>query len=134
MVISYPRCPSEELVGATFYVSSEAEGQADGVDDLFETKWSARRPASAEVRDGVFFIGSARSFTDEEKPLAGRLPDEFYVETHVVVDGHPEHGRDSSVDLAEVRAAQLADDEYVTWEGKVVTRDQIDAQRKCGVK
>ncbi|MGW8953114.1 hypothetical protein [Streptomyces sp. NPDC055709] len=32
-----------------------------------------------------------------------------------------------------LRGAQLADDEYVTWEGRVMTRDQIDAQRKCGV-
>lgn len=38
VVIAYPRCPSEEVVGATIYVSSEGEGQADGVDDFFETK------------------------------------------------------------------------------------------------
>ncbi|MFD7232215.1 hypothetical protein [Streptomyces sp. NPDC059881] len=133
MVIAYPRCPSEEVVGATIYVSSEGEGQADGVDDFFETKWSARHPASAEVRDGVFFIGSARSFTDLEKPLVGRLPDEFFVDAQVVVDGHAVDARDSPIDLAEVRGAQLADDECLTWEGKVMTRDQIDAQRKCGV-
>ncbi|MFJ6634225.1 hypothetical protein ACIQMR_22980 [Streptomyces sp. NPDC091376] len=128
MVIAYPRCPSESVVGALVSVTAVGKGRGDG----FETLWSARGPASAQVREGLFFIGSARSFAEEEKLLAGRLPDEFFVETQVLVDGHAEDGRDSPIDLAEVRSAQLADDEYVTWDGRVMTRGQINAQRKCG--
>lgn len=127
VVVADPMCPSESLAGALVSVSSDGGGRGDG----FETLWSVSGPVSAEARSGVFHIRSARSFRAEEMALVGRLPDSFFVETRLVVDGRTEEGDDGAIDL-EARAAQLAAGEYVTWEGKVLTRDQINAQRKCG--
>ncbi|WP_327683709.1 hypothetical protein [Streptomyces sp. NBC_00467] len=127
VVVAYPICPGESVSGALVSVNVDGDGRGDG----FETLWSASGPASPEVRGGVFGVGSERSFRDEEKALVRLLPDSFFVETTVVRDGRTEEGDDGAIDLAKVRGKRLADGQYVTWEGKALTPDQINAQREC---
>ncbi len=38
------------------------------------------------------------------------------------------------VDLAELKSVELADDEYVTYKGEVMTRAEINAQLPCNKK
>ncbi|MGW8995185.1 hypothetical protein ACWGRF_35340 [Streptomyces zhihengii] len=124
LVVAYPICPSEEVHGASIAVSRDEGG--------FETLWRATGPRDAAVRGGEFVVGSDRSFAAEDKGLAGSLPDEFFVETVVTIDGGVETGDDGSVDLRKLRGAEPGPGEYMTWSGEVMTRAEINAQRRCG--
>ncbi|WP_327683707.1 hypothetical protein [Streptomyces sp. NBC_00467] len=127
VTVAYPICPDEAVAGALVSVRVDGDGRGDG----FETLWSADGPVSAEAREGVFRVGSPQSFRDEGAKLVGRLPVHFSVETRTVVDGQAQDGYAGVVDLAKARGKRLAEGEYVTWEGKVLTRDQINDQRRC---
>ncbi|MFI6892646.1 hypothetical protein ACIBM4_00830 [Streptomyces sp. NPDC050256] len=130
LVVAYPICPSESVYGAKIVVSVGGAGDGDG----FETKWSANGPRSGEVRRGLFVAGSDVSFAKETKPLAGRLPDGFYVGLQLGTPGHPVEGNDDWVDLPALRSAKLADDQYWVYRNKPMTRAQINAQRSCPTK
>ncbi|MGW6289582.1 hypothetical protein [Streptomyces sp. NPDC055107] len=125
LVVAMPVCRDETITGAAVYVRTEDEKKIS-----FETLWSAREPRTAEARTGVFRVNSPRDFATVTEQLSGALPDEFYVETRQERKG--EAGSASGyVDLAELKSADLADGEFVTYEGKIMTRAEINAQHPC---
>lgn len=131
IVVAHPICPSESVSAAKIVVSVDGEGDGDG----FETLWNADGPRSEAVRRGVFVVGSARSFGTEKKPLTKRLPKGFYVGVTVLdQEGHEKFEDDDWIDVPTTRAAKPADDQYRTHGGKIMTRDQINAQRRCSQK
>lgn len=126
LLVAMPLCSGDKVESAAVVVES---GKGDG----FETLWSAREPRSDEVRSGVFHVNSQRSFATVTKQLSGALPGEFYVETRqdrkgrIVTDS-------GYVDLSEIKSVELAGNEFVTHKGKIMTRDEINAQAYCGEK
>lgn len=79
---------------------------------------------------GVFRVNGPRSFARVAKELSGALPDEFRVETRQERKGGA-GGGSGYVDLAELKSADLADGEFVTHEGEIMTRAEINAQHPC---
>ncbi|MGW2116945.1 hypothetical protein [Streptomyces zhihengii] len=128
VVIAYPLCPFEAIHGASIAIDTAEESDGDG----FETIWGARGPRTDAARLGEFTVGSDRSFAAEGKKLVGDLPDEFYVEPLVLTEGEVGVGMGGTVDLRKVRGAELGPGEYMTWSGEVMTRAEINAQRRCG--
>ncbi len=126
VLVAMPLCSGDRVESAVVVVDSE---QGDG----FETLWSAREPRTDQARDGVFHVNSPRSFITVTKESAGAPPGEFFVETRQ--GGKRETSTGSGyVDLAELKSVELADDEYVTYKGKVMTRAEINAQLPCNKK
>ncbi|MFJ9305883.1 hypothetical protein [Streptomyces cyaneofuscatus] len=123
-----PLCPDETITGAAIVVPRK-----DKTVDDFETLWSAREPSTAEARGGVFHVNGPDSFVTVTKELSGTLPDEFYLDTRQVRDGKEVSGS-GYVDLTELDSAELGDNEFITHKGKVMTRDEINAQAYCGGK
>lgn len=127
IAVAVPLCPSDAVFGAESYVSVDGEGDGDGFREL----WSASGPRSPEVGRGVFFVNSDQSFSTVEKPLSTTPPNRFYVDTREGTEGQVKESGSSFVDLRKLKSAELADDEYMTWSGKVMTRKEINAQRRC---
>ncbi|MFE1365151.1 hypothetical protein ACFW84_13045 [Streptomyces anulatus] len=126
LLVAMPLCSGDSLESADVVVDSD---KGDG----FETLWSARGPRTAEARDGVFHVNSPHSFTTVTKQLSGALPGEFFVETRQ--GGKREYMTESGyVDLAQLKSVELADDEFVTYKGKVMTQAEINAQLPCNKK
>ncbi|MFF2534708.1 hypothetical protein [Streptomyces cyaneofuscatus] len=92
--------------------------------------WSAREPSTAEARSGVFHVNSPSSFTTVTKPLSGTLPNTFYVQSQHLRAGE-ETTKSGYVDLGKLRSAELADGEFLTYKGAVMTRAEINAQLPC---
>ncbi|MGW1201542.1 hypothetical protein [Streptomyces cyaneofuscatus] len=128
LLAAMPLCPDETITGAAIVVPRK-DRTADG----FETLWSAREPRTAEARGGVFQVNGPDSLATVTKELSGTLPDEFYVDTRQVRDGKEVNGS-GYVDLTELDSAELRDDEFITHKGKVMTRDEINAQASCDKK
>ncbi|MFJ8871419.1 hypothetical protein ACIRD6_37440 [Streptomyces sp. NPDC102473] len=125
MTVAVPLCPSEAVFGAESYISVEGEGDGGG----FTRLWRATDPRSPEVAAGVFSVNTGRSFGTIEKPMAVAQPQKFYVA--VRQSGDVDYSRTDYVDMARLKSAELADDEFLTCKGKVMTRDKINAQRTC---
>lgn len=125
VTVAAPLCPSETVVGAETYISVDGEGDGDG----FTRLWRASDPRSSEAVAGVFFVNTGKSFGTIEKPLSVTQPKKFYVAVRYA--GDAEFSRSGYVDLARVKSAELTDDEFLTYEGKVMTREEINAQRTC---
>ncbi|MFF3993448.1 hypothetical protein ACFYX8_09070 [Streptomyces cyaneofuscatus] len=128
LLVAMPLCPGETVESAEIVVPRK-----DKKESGFETLWSAREPRTAEARGGVFQVNGPDSFARVTKELSGTLPDEFYVDTRQVRDGKEVNGS-GYVDLTELDSAELRDDEFITHKGKVMTRDEINAQAYCGGK
>lgn len=114
------------MYGAEIYVNAPGES-GDG----FETLWRATRPTSEGARTGVFVVGVEGSFLREDQPLRRKLPDGFHVGVTELVDGKPDPGQADWVAPSRLRGAELAAGEYLTPDGDVVTRAQINAQALC---
>ncbi|MFJ8871305.1 hypothetical protein ACIRD6_36840 [Streptomyces sp. NPDC102473] len=127
LVVAAPLCPAENIYGAVIETAVDGEGRNDG----FETLWSASGPRSPQVSRGVFVVDSTRSFTTQEKPRSKPLPKLFYVATRTGSAGEVKEAGSGTVDLGQLKSAELADDEFLTYEGKVMTREEINAQRTC---
>ncbi|MCX5412563.1 hypothetical protein [Streptomyces sp. NBC_00059] len=125
MTVAVPLCPSETVFDAESYISVEGEGDGDG----FTRLWRASDPQSPEVAAGVFSVNTGKSFGTIEKPLSVAQPQKFYVAVRHTADA--EQSRSGYVDLSRLKSAELADDEFMTYEGKVMTREEINAQRTC---
>ncbi|CAM5623654.1 hypothetical protein SCALM49S_06544 [Streptomyces californicus] len=125
LVVAMPLCSGETVESAKIAVPSKDEEKGG-----FETLWSARGPRTAEARGGIFQGSAQRRGT---KDLSGALPDEFYVDTRQVRKDRTVNGS-GYVDLAELESVDLADGEFVTHEGKVMTRAEINAQLPCNKK
>ncbi|MEW5542669.1 hypothetical protein AB1339_34110 [Streptomyces cyaneofuscatus] len=125
LLAAMPLCPDETITGAAIVVPRKDET----VDD-FETLWSAREPSTAEARSGVFHVNSPSTFTTVTKPLSGTLPNTFYVQLQHLRAGE-EATKSGYVDLGELRSAELADGEFLTYRGAVMTRAEINAQLPC---
>ncbi|MFC9700084.1 hypothetical protein ACFTWD_05235 [Streptomyces sp. NPDC056943] len=128
VVVAYPLCATYEIAGASIYVDAKGEGE-DG--DGFTTLWSATDPTAEEAERGVFAVGAAAGFRQETRPLKAPLPDGFYVAVTELAAGKEKNGQDHWVTPSRLKGKQLAPGEYVTEEGKVLTRDQINAQAIC---
>ncbi|MGK3091708.1 hypothetical protein ACG93S_17900 [Streptomyces sp. WAC01490] len=128
LLVAMPLCPGETVESAEIVVPRK-----DKKESGFETLWSAREPRTAEARGGVFQVNGPHSFVTVTKELSGTLPDEFYVDTRQVRDGKEVSGS-GYVDLTELDSAELGDNEFITHKGKVMTRDEINAQAYCGGK
>ncbi|WP_307667693.1 hypothetical protein [Streptomyces sp. V2I9] len=126
LVVAMPLCAGDSLESADVVVDSD---EGDG----FETLWSAREPRTADARDGVFHVNSPHSFTTVIKQSSGALPGEFFVETRQGGEREPvtESGY---VDLAQLESVELGNGEFVTYQGKVMTRAEINAQLPCNKK
>ncbi|MCX5412564.1 hypothetical protein [Streptomyces sp. NBC_00059] len=125
LVVAAPLCPSEKVFGAESYISVDGEGDGDG----FTRLWRATDPRSPEAAAGVFTVNTDKSFGTVEKPMSVAQPQKFYVA--VRQSGDADYSRTDYVDLSRLKSAELADDEFVTYEGKVMTREEINAQRTC---
>ncbi|MFH8885362.1 hypothetical protein [Streptomyces californicus] len=126
VLVAMPLCSGDRVESAVVAVDSD---QGDG----FETLWSAREPRTDEARGGVFHVNSPRSFTTVTKELSGAPPGEFFVETQQ--GGKRKAATESGyVDLAELKSVELADGEFVTYKGEVMTRAEINAQLPCNQK
>lgn len=91
-------------------------------------------PPIGRCPQGVFVVGSGRSFETETKPLTKRLPKAFYVDAILGTRGHEVKGDEGSVDVDKLKSVKLGADEYRTSRGKTMTRAQINAQRTCPTK
>ncbi|MFE4593659.1 hypothetical protein [Streptomyces laurentii] len=130
LVVAFPRCPAESIVGAAVVVSVRDEGRGDGFEDL----WRAEKPVRREVREGRFFVANSTSFRDVEQPLRGVLPKVFFVEVSFTGADGKVKVRTGVVKLGALKGTELRDGQYMTWDQEVpkaMTRQQIDAQRKC---
>lgn len=121
LVVAMPVCRDETITGSEIVVRGEGG---------FETLWSAREPRTAQAREGVFQVNSPRDFATVTKELSGALPKTFYLELVHIRDGE-ETTRSGYVDLDKARSAELADGEFVTHKGKIMTRTEINAQLPC---
>ncbi|MDT9688869.1 hypothetical protein Q5762_10975 [Streptomyces sp. P9(2023)] len=128
LVVAYPLCATSEVDGASIYVEAVGEGE-DG--NGFTTLWSATTAATEEAKRGLFTVGVQSSFRNELRPLKAPLPDGFYVAVMERVHGKEKNGQDHWVTLARLKNKILAPDEYLTEEGKTLTRDEINAQAYC---
>ncbi|MEV7844429.1 hypothetical protein [Streptomyces cyaneofuscatus] len=124
LVVAMPVCRDETITGSEIVVRGEGG---------FETLWSAREPRTAQAREGVFQVNSPRDFVTVTKELSGSLPKTFYLELVHIRDGE-EATRSGYVDLDKARSAGLADGEFVTHKGEVMTRAEINAQLSCNKK
>ncbi|WP_406395283.1 hypothetical protein [Streptomyces sp. NBC_00887] len=127
IAVAAPLCPTGRIHGARIEIGVDGEGRGDG----FETLWSASGPRSPEVRLGVFFVDSMSSFDTQEQPRSKPLPKVFYVSTRTGSAGKVTEADSGSVDLSRLKSAKLGDDEFLTYGGKVMTRKEINAQRRC---
>ncbi|MFE7413620.1 hypothetical protein [Streptomyces laurentii] len=123
LVVVFPRCPSESVTGAAVLVSRSGQGN-------FEYLWRAKEPARRDVEEGRFSVGDSTSFGEVGQPLREALPEEFDVKVTYVDAGGREKERDGVVRQGALKGVRLRGGEYMTWPGKVMTRQQIDAQRK----
>ncbi|MCX5400746.1 hypothetical protein [Streptomyces sp. NBC_00102] len=128
LMIVMPVCPGAVVREAEAVVRVKGEGRGDG----FKTLWKAVRPKVPEARRGVFAVGSARDFASEVMPVAGKLPNAYYVSVRFETAVHGYSGQDGEVDLSRLPSVTLGPDEYMTQRGKVMTRAQIEAQLPCG--
>ncbi|MFJ6993948.1 hypothetical protein [Streptomyces sp. NPDC003090] len=126
LIVAYPLCPSREVYGAQVQVEAPA-----GSGESFTTVWHATRPASEEARSGVFVVGNKDSFLNEHKPLRGGLPDGFHVWVTELVEGKTDEGQADWVVPSRLKGTELKPGEYLTPEGDVVTRADINAQALC---
>ncbi len=124
LVVAMPVCRDETITGAEIAIRGESG---------FQTIWSARGPRTAEARAGVFRVNSPRDFATVTKELSSPLPDRFYLDLVHIRDGE-ETTRSGHVDLKKARSAELADGEFVTHKGKVLTQAEINAQLSCNKK
>ncbi|MDF6021110.1 hypothetical protein [Streptomyces sp. JH34] len=127
ILIAVPLCPAETVHGARIETGVDGEGRGDG----FETLWSASGPRSPEVSRGVFFVDGVRSFTTQEEPRSKPLPKVFYVSTRTASAGEVEEAGSGSVDLGGLKSVTLGEDEFLTYRGRIMTREEINAQRTC---
>jgi len=125
IVVAYPLCPGDTVYGAKISV------RVNERDFDFKTLWQAEEPASKRVEAGTFSVGTGESFHMVKRALKGKPPSGFYVEVVEIRDGKQVDGRDGWIDLKRLTSASLKSDEFMTHEGEVMTRHQIDAQLNC---
>ncbi|MFE7777956.1 hypothetical protein ACFU5O_29455 [Streptomyces sp. NPDC057445] len=77
-------------------------------------------------------MGSDRCLTAQEEELSGTLPDEFYADMRRDTEGKAEDADFGSVELHKLRPAEFAADAYMTWSGKVMTRNQVSDGGSAG--
>ncbi|MER8044204.1 hypothetical protein [Streptomyces sp. NPDC094032] len=128
VVVAYPLCAAHEVVGASVYVRATGKGE-DG--DGFTTLWSGSEPTGEEAKRGVFTVGTNTSFGQEPRPVRSPLPDGYYVSVTERVAGKEKDGQDHWVTPSSLKNRSLAPNEYLTDKGKILTRDEINAQAHC---
>ncbi|MFG3530747.1 hypothetical protein ACGF8B_29040 [Streptomyces sp. NPDC047917] len=130
MVIASPLCPMDEVSGAEITIRVKR-----GDTSSSEKLWEARGAASEEVKRGVFTVGTSDSFRQEGKPLAGALPEGFYVGVKESSrDGKSNSARGDWIDLSAQSPRPLKAGEYLTSKGKIVSRQWVNDQLGCGKK
>jgi hypothetical protein len=100
VVIAYPMCSGDAVSAVTLRLSVQGAGD-DGTG--FKTLWKASAPASATARHGLFTVAGGDSFRTVDHPLAGRLPDAFYVDVKEEVRNGDDGGLSAWVDLSQLR-------------------------------
>lgn len=127
VVIAYPICPANKVSGSSITVLLE-----HGEKGSFRTLWSARNSTSKDVERGVFSVGTSTSFQIEEVPLRKTLPTGFYVGVEEVSrnDGNAS-SRDDWIDQSIRPSSPLKPGEYMTANGKIVSRKWVNDQLKC---
>ncbi|MEV0782725.1 hypothetical protein AB0I52_07010 [Streptomyces sp. NPDC050423] len=126
-MIAYPICPAGKVSGAKITVLKVHKGKGS-----FETLWSAKDSTSSEVAQGVFTVGTSDSFRLKGKPLTKKLPEGFYVEVaEITRQGKYDLSRDSWIDQSVRPSSPLKAGEYLTSDGKIVSRKWVNDQVKC---
>jgi hypothetical protein len=125
VIIAYPMCPGQTVDGAAIVVRVNRNSFD------YKSLWKADKPADEEAARGLFTVGEPSSFTTVRQRLTEPLPQKFVITVRVEKDGRPADSVDGLINLKKLSSSDLKTGEYMTYTGKVMNRDQIDAQLKC---
>jgi hypothetical protein len=125
VLIAYPLCAGSSVYGAAVDVRVSED------DVNVKRVWQAEDPVSDRVAEGLFTVGGTGSFRHERQPMRGSLPDLFFVTVQEKDADRLIEGLDAPVDLTRLEGVSLNSDQFMTEPGKVLTRQQIDAQIPC---
>jgi hypothetical protein len=125
VTIAYPLCPGQTVDGAAIVVRANRNSFD------YKSLWKADSPADDEAARGLFTVGEPSSFTTQRQRLTRPLPQNFVITVRVLRDGRRTNSVDGVINLRKLSSSDLGPGEYMTYTGKVMNRDQIDAQLKC---